>query len=148
MALWAAAYDERIKAVVPISAGTGGENPFRYTSDKYRNETIELLTRVRPHWLHPRLRFYVGRESKLPVDMNSLMALVAPRGLMLTSSIIESAGNHFGIEQAYYSAKKAYDFLGAGDQIAVDLRYGLHAPANRDMERYFDFFDYVFKEVV
>lgn len=63
MALWAAAYDERIKAVVPISAGTGGENPFRYTSDKYRNETIELLTRVRPHWLHPRLRFYVGRES-------------------------------------------------------------------------------------
>ena len=145
MALWAAAYDERIKAVVPISAGTGGENPFRYTSDKYRNETIELLTRVRPHWLHPRLRFYVGRESKLPVDMNSLMALVAPRGLMLTSSIIESAGNHFGIEQAYYSAKKAYDFLGAGDQIAVDLRYGLHAPANRDMERYFDFFDYVFK---
>ena len=144
MALWAAAYDERIKAVVPISGGTGGENPFRYTTDKYNTETIELLTRVQPHWLHPRLRFFVGREHKLPVDQNSLMALVAPRGLMLTSSITETAGNHWGTEQAYQSAKSAYDFLGAGDKIAIDLRHGLHSPSGRDMERYLDFFDYIF----
>ena len=144
MALWAAAYDERIKAVVPVSGGTGGEVPFRYTADKYDNETIELLTRWRHHWLHPRLRFFVGRENKLPVDQNSLMALIAPRGLMITSAITESAGNSFGIEQAYHSAKKAYDFLGAGDKIAIDLRHGLHSPSGRDMERYIDFFDYVF----
>ncbi|MFW5901254.1 MAG: alpha/beta fold hydrolase [bacterium] len=144
MALWSAAYDERIKAVVPISGGTGGENPFRYTTDKYNNETMELLTWYRPHWLHPRLRFFVGRESKLPVDQNSLMALVAPRGLMLTSSITESAGNPWGIEQAYRSARKAYKFLGAEDKIAIDLRHGLHAPSARDMERYLDFFDHVF----
>lgn len=145
MSLWAAAYDDRIKAVVPVSAGTGGENPFRYTTDKYNNETVELLTRVRPHWLHPRLRFFTGREHKLPVDTNSLMALIAPRGLMLTSSLTESAGNYFGIEQAYHSAKKTYDFLGASENIAIDLRFGLHAPANRDMERYLDFFDFVFE---
>lgn len=144
MALWAAAYDERIKAVVPISGGTGGENPFRYTTDKYYTETIELLTRVQPHWLHPRLRFFAGREHKLPVDMNSLMALVAPRGLMFTSSVTEKAGNYFGAEQAYLSAKKVYDFLGAGNKIAIDLRQGLHAPSARDIEKYLDFFDYVF----
>ncbi|MBY5959491.1 alpha/beta fold hydrolase [Membranicola marinus] len=144
MALWAAAYDNRIKAVVPISGGTGGENPFRYTMAPYNSETVELLTRYRPHWLHPRLRFFVGRENKLPVDMNSLMALVAPRGLMLTSSAFESAGNPWGIEQAYLSAKEAYKFLGAENHIAIDLRNGLHAPSARDMERYIDFFDYVF----
>jgi pimeloyl-ACP methyl ester carboxylesterase len=144
MALWAAAYDERITAVVPISGGTGGEDPFRYTTDKYSDETMPLLTWARPHWLHPRLRFFTGWESKLPVDQNSLMALIAPRGLMITSSVTESAGNPWGIEQAYLSAKKAYDFLGAGDKIALDLRYGLHAPAYRDIERYIDFFDYVF----
>ena len=144
MALWAAAYDERIKAVVPISGGTGGEDPFRYTAEKYSNETIEVLSRIRPHWLHPRLRFFVGRESKMPVDQNSLMALIAPRGLMLTSSITESAGNPWGIEQAYLSAKKAYEFLGAEDKTAIDLRHGLHAPAARDIEAYLDFFDYVF----
>ena len=144
MALWAAAYDDRIKAVVPISGGTGGEDPTRYTTDKYANETMPLLTWARPHWLHPRLRLFTGWESKMPVDMNSLMALIAPRGLMLSSAITESAGNPWGIEQAYLSAKKAYDFLGAGDKIALDLRWGLHAPAYRDMERYLDFFDYVF----
>ncbi len=144
MALWAAAYDERIKAVVPISGGTGGEIPFRYTVDMYNIETMERKTRVDPHWLHPRLRFFVGRENKMPIDQNSLMALVAPRGLMLTSSIFESAGNPWGIEQAYLSAQKAYKFLGAEDNIAIDLRHGLHSPAARDMERYLDFFDYVF----
>lgn len=144
MALWATAYDERIKAVAPISGGTGGEVPFRYTTDKYNNETIEEITRYRPHWIHPRLRFFIGRESKLPVDQNSLMALVAPRGLILTSSITESAGNPWGIEQAYLSARKAYKFLGAEDKIVLDLRYGLHSPSARDMERFLDFFDYVF----
>lgn len=145
MALWAAAYDDRIKAVVPISGGTGGENPFRYTTDKYNSETMPLLTWARPHWLHPRLRLFVGWESKLPVDQNSLMALIAPRGLMLTSSVTESAGNAWGIEQAYRSAQKAYRFLGAEDNFALDLREGLHAPSMRDMERYLDFFDFVFK---
>lgn len=144
MALWAAAYDERIKAVVPVSGGTGGEIPFRYTADKYNIETIERMARIVPDWLHPRLKFFVGRENKLPVDQNSLMALVAPRGLMLTSSINESAGNPWGIEQAYFSARKVYEFLGAGDKIAIDLRQGLHPPAARDIERYLDFFDYVF----
>ena len=143
-ALWAAANDERIKAVVPISGGTGGENPFRYTADKYNNETMELLTRYAPHWFHPRLRFFVGRENKLPVDQNSLMAMVAPRGLMITSSITETAGNPWGIEQAYLSAKKVYDFLGVSDNIAIDLRHGLHAPSPSDMEKYVDFFDFVF----
>ncbi|NND08204.1 MAG: alpha/beta fold hydrolase [Saprospiraceae bacterium] len=145
MALWVAAYDDRIKAVVPISGGTGGENPFRYTTDKYHSETLSLLTWARPHWLHPRLRLFTGWESKLPVDQNSLMALVAPRGLMLTSSVTESAGNPWGIEQAYLSARKAYEFLGAEHKIAIDLRQGLHAPSMRDMERYLDFFDYVFE---
>ncbi len=145
MALWAAAYDDRIKAVVPISGGTGGEIPFRYTTDKYNIETMGRKALVDPHWLHPRIRFFVGRENKLPVDQNSLMAMVAPRGLMLTSSITESAGNPWGIEQAFLSAQKAYRFLGVEKNIALDLRQGLHAPSARDIEKYLDFFDFIFK---
>ncbi len=145
MALWAAAYDDRIKAVVPISGGTGGEDPFRYTSEKFDNESIAQITTSFPHWLHPRIRFFIGREHKLPVDQNLLMALVAPRGLMLTSSVFESQGNPWGIEQAYLSARKAYEFLGAEENIAIDLRQGLHAPSARDIERYLDFFDFIFE---
>ncbi len=99
--LMAAAFDERIAAVITSSGGTGAENPFRYTSDKFDNESIADITTNFPYWLHPRLRFFYGREHKLPVDMNSLMALVAPRALMLTSAITEAQGNPWGIENQY-----------------------------------------------
>jgi len=142
--LLAAAFDERITAAVPVSGLTGESNPYRYTSEKYNNETIEAITTYFPNWFHPRLRFFVGHEHKLPVDQNLVMALVAPRHLMLASSFTESQGNPMGVELAYKSAKKVYDFLGAGDNIAIDLRFGYHKPAARDYERFLDFFDYAF----
>src|SRR5262249_4505205 len=40
--------------------------------------------------------------------------------------------------------QKVYDFLRAGDRVAVRSRYGLHSVCARDMEDYIDFFDYVF----
>ena len=79
-AVVAAAFDERIGAVVPSSGNTGGADPWRYTTDMFVNESIELLTGAQPHWFHPRLRFFAGREDKLPVDQNLLMAAIAPRG--------------------------------------------------------------------
>ncbi|MFC1563258.1 alpha/beta fold hydrolase, partial [candidate division KSB1 bacterium] len=142
--LMAAAFDERITAVIPSSGGTGSEDPWRYTSDKFDNETILDITTNFPHWFHPRLRFFIGREHKLPVDQNHLMGLVAPRGLMLSSAITESQGNPWGIEQLYHSVKGVYKFLGAEDKLGIRLRDGLHATAARDIEAYLDFFDYVF----
>jgi len=64
---------------------------------------------------------------------------------MVSSSIFEDEANPWGIEQAYLSAKRAYEFLGAGENIILDLRHGLHSPSARDIERYLDFFDYIFK---
>ncbi len=142
--LMAAAFDERIKAVVPSSGGTGSENPFRYTSEKFDNESIAEITTNFPHWLHPRLRFFIGREHKLPVDQNLLMALIAPRALMLSSAITEHQGNPWGIEQCYRSARRVYKFLGAENKLAIRFRHGRHGTSARDIEDYIDFFDYVF----
>ena len=142
--LMAAAFDERITAVVPSSGGTGSETPWRYTSEKYDNETIWDITTNFPYWFHPRLRFFIGREHKLPVDQNHLMSLVAPRGLMLSSAITEEEGNPWGIEQVYNSMKPVYNFLGADDNLAVMFRYGEHGTNAKDIENYIDFFDYVF----
>jgi len=141
---FAAAFDERITAVVP-SSGTGQEVPWRYSAKKYDIEDIALLASAQPSWYQPRLRFFYGRENKLPVDNNLFMALIAPRGLMLSSAINEGAGNPWGSEQAYYSALKVYKFLGAEKNLAIRLRQGLHSISARDMEDYIDFFDYVFK---
>ncbi|CAK7060022.1 alpha/beta fold hydrolase [Proteiniphilum sp. UBA5480] len=142
--LMAAAFDERIGACIPSSGGTGAEVPWRYNAHKYDVEDIALLSCAQPAWLHPRLRFFVGRENKLPIDQNSFMALIAPRGLMISTATTESASNIFGIEQAYHSSKRVYQFLNAGDNIAITSRYGLHGVNANDIEGYIDFFDFVF----
>lgn len=143
-ALIAAAFDERITAAVPSSGNTGEGDPWRYTTDPFVNESIEQITTGFPGWFHPRLRFFAGREHKLPVDQNSMMALVAPRGLMLMSAYSETQGNSFGFEQAYRSVRRVYDFLGASKNIGLSLRPGEHATTAEDIETYVDFFDTVF----
>ena len=145
LALMAAAFDERIGACIPSSGGSGAEIPWRFTSINYDIEDIALLSTAQPAWLHPRLRFFVGREHKLPVDQNSFMALIAPRGLMLSTAINEGASNPWGIEQAYHATKKVYRFLGAENNLAIRFRHGKHSISARDTEDYIDFFDYVFK---
>ena len=142
--LMAAAFDERIKAVVSSSGGTGGESTFRFSDERFDSESLEEITRNFPHWFNHRLRSFSGREQKLPADQNSLMALVAPRGLMMVSAITEGQGNGWGIEQSYHSVAKAYHFLHADDHIAILLRRGRHQHAAREVEDFIDFFDYVF----
>ena len=65
---------------MPSSGNSGELDPWRYTTEPFGNESIELLAGVQSHWFNGRLRFFAGREDKLPVDQHSLMALVAPRG--------------------------------------------------------------------
>ena len=140
-ALLAAAFDERIGAVLPLSGNTGEGTPWRYTTDMFVNESIEQITGSFPHWFHPRLRFFAGREHKLPVDQNLLAALVAPRALLLNSAYAESQGNPWGFEQTYRSAREVYRFLGSEDKIGLYLRAGEHMPSAEDIEVFLDFFD-------
>ncbi len=143
-ALIAAAFDERISAVVPSSGLTGDGNPWRYTTDMYANESIEQITGSFPHWFHPRLRFFAGREQKLPVDQNSLMAMVAPRGLLMSSAFSEAQGAPMGFEQAYRSVRRVYEFLGAPEKAGLYTRAGEHPTTAGDIENYVNFFDSVF----
>ena len=143
-ALLAAAFDERIGAVVPSSGNSGELDPWRYTTEPFGNESIELLAGVQSHWFNGRLRFFAGREDKLPVDQHSLMALVAPRGLMMYSGYAESAGNPLGYEQAYRSALKVYQFVGREQNLWLHLREGEHETTAGDVENFADFFDAVF----
>lgn len=143
-ALLAAAFDERIGAVVPSSGNTGECDPWRYTTDMFSNESIQLLTGAQPHWFSPHLRFFAGREDKLPVDQHTLMALVAPRGCMMYTAYSESASNPVGYEQGYRAAKRVYDFLGSGN-LWLHLRAGEHPTTAGDIENFIDFFDTVFQ---
>ncbi len=142
--LMAAAFDTRIKAVVSSSGGTGAESTFRFSDERFNSESVEEITRNFPTWFVSRLRWFTGREQKLPVDQNELMSLIAPRGLMMVSAITEGQGNPWGIEQSYRSVGKTYHFLHADSSIAILLRQGRHQHAARDVEDFIDFFDYIF----
>ena len=143
--LLAAAFDERITALIVSSGGTGGEVPYRYTDDRHSNESIEFLYSRRTHWGHPRIRFYSGREHKMPIDQNSLMALIAPNALLLSSSVREPDGDPWAIEQAYNSLSTVYEFLNAPAKLGIRLRDGEHAVEARDVEAYMDWLDIQFK---
>jgi len=144
--LFAAAFDDRITAIISSSGGTGGEFPYRYTDDRHANESIDYLVSRRTHWLHPRIRFYSGREHKMPIDQNSLMALIAPNSLMLSSSIREGGGGDpWAIEQIYTSLTKVYEFLDAPEKLGIRLRDGEHAVSERDLEAFMDWLDIQFE---
>lgn len=142
--LWAAAFDKRFGAVISSSSGTGGSDPWRYSGPQYDSETLDRVVAYNGHWFHPRLRFFFGREDKLPVDQHSLLSLIAPRPLLFHHSLVEHGYNPWANEQCYMAVKKVYDFLDAGDRIGLFARMGLHAVAARDVERCIDFLDIQF----
>jgi dienelactone hydrolase len=146
-AVLAAAFDERIGAVVGSSGTTGECLPWRYcTLDYWGTGSIESITGGphNTHWFHPRLRYFAGREDKLPVDQNQLMALIAPRGLLMTAGYSEHEGNDFGYEQAYRSVRSVYRFLGREENVQLHLRYGEHDFIPNHIENFVNFFDSVF----
>ena len=145
-ALLAAAFDERIGAVVASSGNTGECLPWRYTPDAFETGSIQGITGgpQNTHWFHPRLRFFAGREQKLPVDQNMLLAMVAPRGLMMYSGYAEHEGNPVGFEHAYRSAQSVYRLYGHDENIWLHLRAGEHETTAADIENFMNFFDTVF----
>ena len=82
MAAIAAAMDERIAAVIAGSTGVGGVLPWRLAGERGFGESIESTTRSFPTWFVPRLRFFAGREDRLPIDGNLLVAMIAPRAAL------------------------------------------------------------------
>jgi pimeloyl-ACP methyl ester carboxylesterase len=144
LTVWAAAFDDRISAAVPSSGGTGEITPWRFSDPQYCNETLDAICTSFPDWFHPRLRFFFGREDKLPVEQNLLLSLIAPRPMLIHYSVMESEHNAWANEQCYHSVQKVYHFLGAVDNVNIFPRLGEHPVSTRDLERCIDYLDLKF----
>ena len=142
--LIAAAFDERIDAVAPCSAGSGATIPARYDRDDFYGGDMSVHARLRRSWFHPRWRFFVGRENQLPVDANHLVSLVAPRACLIHTAPHERTTSMWGAARTYQSANSVYEFLNAEDRLAIQYRHGRHARATRDIHQLLDFFDDAF----
>lgn len=143
-ALIAAAFDDRIAAVIPSSSGAGGSYPYRLGGERGNSQGIEDLTGRFFSWYSPRLRFFAGREDRLPVDGNLLIALVAPRACLVSFGLNDAVEGAWADEQSYYSAMKAYKFLGHPERLGVKTRPGGHGIGAVDHQEYFDWLDIQF----
>jgi pimeloyl-ACP methyl ester carboxylesterase len=142
MAAMASAFDERIAAVIAGSTGVGGVLPWRLSGERGFGEGIESTTRSFPTWFIPRLRFFSGREDRLPVDGNLLVALMAPRSILIEYGLNDEVSNSWASEQVYRSAMKVYRLLAQPDRIGLLRVPGFHG-AN-DQEACLDWLDIQF----
>jgi len=138
----AAAMDTRIAAVIAGSTGVGGVLPWRASGERGFGEGIETTTRSFPTWFAPQLRFFAGREDRLPVDGNLLAAMIAPRSILMEWGNNDQVSNTWGNEQTYYSALKVYKLLGVPDRIGTFRLHGFHG--TNDEEADLDWLDIQF----
>jgi pimeloyl-ACP methyl ester carboxylesterase len=143
LSLICGAIDERFNVVISSSSGVGGATPYRLCNEAHFGEGIELITYTFPEWLHPRLRFFAGREDKLPVDANLLLALNAPRVVLVSTALNDGCESVLANERAVDSARDAWELLEADGLRKLYLlwREGGHETTARDIERYIDWCD-------
>jgi dienelactone hydrolase len=145
-ALLAAVMDERIKAVVDShpGAGAGTFNLWRYLGEKFGGENLENSTRQFPYWNNPRMRFFIGRENKLPFDSHFLLGLLAPRACLMGTGEHDGVGEVWSDQQCYLAAKKVYQLLGNEHALGFYASPGVHEVTPVMRKTYLDWLDMQF----
>ena len=149
-ALVAAAFDTRIDLVLAHQAGTGGTTLTRSLA----GESVAQITETYPYWFNERYASYADREADIPLDQHQLIALMAPRPLLIGGGWRDSWSDPQGSYRAALGANPVYALygseglrqpdLGAFDpeaDIAVFMRRGLHGVQPSDWAAFLDFLD-------
>ncbi len=133
--------DERIDVVTSSGSGCGGAGCYRYAAEMNpKVETVGNITRAFPYWFADRLATFAEREDRLPFDLHTLKALVAPRALITTEGNQDYWSNPIGTGVTSRAAQPVFDLLGVPGRNAVFYRDGGHAQNENDWTAIVDFF--------
>ncbi len=150
--MWAGAHDQRFAAVIASCSGEGGAA----LSHRNYGETIAHLTAPTryPYQFAANYAKFAGFPDKAPMDANLLIALIAPRPLLLQTGSTDKWSDPKGEFLAEVAAGPVYRLLGkqglgteewpaAGQPILHDLSYymheGGHGMVTSDWDIYLEF---------
>lgn len=154
--LLAAAYDERIALAIPHQAGCGGTAPSRGKV----GESVKQINDRFPHWFNARFKEFNEQTDRLPFDQNALVALMAPRPVLLSNAVDDQWANPNGQFAVLRAADQVYRLLGAGglaatampptgqlvaSRLGYFIRPGKHAMNRGDWTVFLDFADTHFR---
>lgn len=163
-ALLAAAFDERIALVVPSQAGCGGTAPCRVSEELAKEgtngrptvETVRQINKSFPHWFSGNFKAFNDEPAKLPFDQHELIALCAPRPVLVSCATEDVWANPPGQFEMLRAADPVYklvagDGLGATQMPEVSqllpsrlgyyIRPGKHSMTREDWAVWLDYAD-------
>jgi hypothetical protein len=151
-ALVAGAFDERIGIVIPSQAGCGGTAPSRGKV----GESVKQINDRFPHWFCDEFTKFNEHPDLLPFDQNCLIALCAPRPVLLPNAIEDQWANPDGQFEVLLGAEPVYKLLGVegcavrqrpapGELVDSRLGYfyrnGKHSMSREDWEAFLKYAD-------
>jgi hypothetical protein len=151
-ALLAAAFDDRIALCIPHQAGCGGTAPSRGTI----GETVKQINDRFPHWFNAAFKQFNDHPERLPFDQHELVALVAPRPILLSNALEDQWANPSGQFEVLRAAEPVYRLLKAGGlesptppalnqlsagRLGYFIRPGKHSMTRDDWRMFLDFAD-------
>ena len=150
--IWTGAIEPRIKVVMPSCSGEGGAAISR----RVYGETVAHLTEPTryPYQFCPKYAYWGDKLTQMPMDAHMLVALIAPRPLLLQTGSTDIWSDPMGEWLALIEARKVYQLLGkdvpAGDELpAADqpiyttlgyvMHEGGHGIQPQDWDYYLEF---------
>lgn len=151
-AILSGAFDERIALVIPLQAGAGGTSPARGKI----GESVKRINTSFPHWFCDEFKKFNDEPERLPFDQHCLIALCAPRPVLLSNATEDTWANPEGQFEMLKAADKVYRLVGvegvASQQIpevgklmdstlGYYIRPGKHSMTKEDWKIFLDFAD-------
>lgn len=118
MALYAAAFDERIALTIAQESGGGGAAAWRVSETLGEVETLARTSHV---WFMEEMFQFSDAVGKLPFDHHELMAMIAPRALLcLGNPDYEWLADESGYVSSK-AAKKVWETFGIADRFGFSI---------------------------
>ena len=144
-ALVTGAFDERIALTIPGGSGAGGVTSWRSAEPIKGVQTLTQVNGEAPHWFTEDFGSnFIGRTYNLPFDAHSIIALVAPRAIIVQEGTTDRWNNNAnsGPFQSAWGAKKVFDYLDIPDNIGwVTDPHGHGQMTARETAAVMDFVD-------